>query len=375
MTNGLGIDFNPEPAYGSNSFEPVQQGINLGLGLQREQRAGQEFEMQKRLQEEERKIREVERRNKSFQEGIGLLKDKKFLAGFPTELKNEVIRKKIAPYLTQDLGLPMDDSVTFKDVEPIMNEAINVFESSAPDDMKRQALMKLMARADPEERKDIREIAEFGLKKRGGIAKQVPGKVTDTGLPLFFDSDLRQFGFNDPSSGEFMPYFGQQFPAQANPSSGSETELREIKRQRSLGSKVLKLMTPDKVGVIDKKFKTIGNYFENSTDIEAEQFKTFVSIADTIARNNFYGATLTDNEQAAFQDIAYNRNLSPSAFIARVRTVVSAQDELEEALRSAASAANRPFRDQNSKRKPASDNSDLVNMSDEELQAIIAGQK
>lgn len=163
MANGLGIDFNPEPAYGSNPFEPVQQGINLGLGLQREQRAGQEFEMQKRLQEEERKIREVERRNKSFQEGIGLLKDKKFLAGFPTELKNEVIRKKIAPYLTQDLGLPMDDSVTFKDVEPIMNEAINVFESSAPDDMKRQALMKLMARADPEERKEIQEIAEFGL--------------------------------------------------------------------------------------------------------------------------------------------------------------------------------------------------------------------
>ncbi len=375
MANGLGIDFNPEPAYGSNPFEPVQQGINLGLGLQREQRAGQEFEMQKRLQEEERKIREVERRNKSFQEGIGLLKDKKFLAGFPTELKNEVIRKKIAPYLTQDLGLPMDDSVTFKDVEPIMNEAINVFESSAPEDMKRQALMKLMARADPEERKEIKEIAEFGLRKKAGGAKQVPGRVTDTGLPLFFDSELRQFGFNDPSTQEFTPYFGQQFPAQANPSTGAETELREIKRQRSLGSKIISLMTPDKLGVIDKRFKSIGNYFENSTDVEAEQFKTIASIADTIARNNFYGATLTDNEQRAFQDIAYNRNLSPSAFVARVRTVVSAQDELEEALRSAASAANRPFRDQNSKRKPDSDNSDLANMSDEELQAIIAGQK
>lgn len=375
MANNLGIDFNPQPAYGSDPFSPLLEGASMGFGLVNQAQQIQQAQLQQKLQEEERKIREVERRNKSFQEGIGLLKDKKFLAGFPTELKNEVIRKKIAPYLTQDLGLPMDDSITFKEVEPIMNEAINVFESSAPDDMKRQALMKLMARADPEERKDIREIAEFGLKRKAGGAKQVPGRVTDTGLPLFFDAELRQFGFNDPASGDFTPYFGQQFPAQANPSATAETELREIKRQRSLGSKVLKLMTPDKVGVIDKKFKTIGNYFENSTDIEAEQFKTFASIADTIARNNFYGATLTDNEQAAFQDIAYNRNLSPSAFIARVRTVVAAQDELEEALRSAASAANRPFRDQNSKRNPASDNSDLVNMSDEELARIAAGGK
>lgn len=164
------INFNPEPSFGSNPFQPVLEGVNLGLGLQREQRALQAFEDQKRIQEEERKILATERRNKSFQEGIGLLKDKKFLAGFPTELKNDVIRKKIAPYLTQDLGLPMDDSITFKDVEPIMNEAINIFESSAPSDMKREALVKLMARADPEERKELKELSDFAFPKSSQFA-------------------------------------------------------------------------------------------------------------------------------------------------------------------------------------------------------------
>jgi hypothetical protein len=49
-------------------------------------------------------------------------------------------------------------------------------------------------------------------------------------------------------------------------------------------------------------------------------------------------------------------------------------NKVEDAIKEAAGRANRPFRE-SGKNKAASDNSDLSNMSDEELQAIIAGKK
>lgn len=105
----------------------------------------------------------------------------------------------------------------------------------------------------------------------------------------------------------------------------------------------MKKLTDDKVGFIDKKFKTIGAYVDGSTDADAIYFRSLIELANTVIRNSYYGATLTNNEQAAFKEIAANRNMSPTAFKAQIKAMQFAFDKVEDSIYSASSAANRPF--------------------------------
>lgn len=367
MANG--IDFNPEPAYGSNPFQPMVEGINLGFGIQQQLREQQKFQQEIKQREEEKKILAAERRGRNFNDALTLLKDRKFREAFPTEMKDQVIREKIAPYLIQDLGIEVDKSMKFADLESVLDQGIKIFESSAPMDMKKQAVAKLMLRAEPEEQKQLQGAANLAF-GRGGIARQT-GKVTDTGLPLFFNPDTKEYAYNDPETGEPVPYRGIPYPPPQNPSAGAETDLREVFTQRSLVNESLNKLTDDKIGLIDKRFKTIGAYIEESSDPEAIYFRSITELANTIIRKNFYGATLTDNEQKAFSQIAANRDLSPSAFRAQLKAMKFSFDKIERGIKEASGQVNRPFRENTGGVIPTA----LEDMSDDELRKIISGEK
>lgn len=337
------IDFNPRPSYGSNPFEPIVEGLNLGLGLQRAIIETKEIQRKEKEAQEQKQILEAEKRNKNFQEGLGLMKDRKFIEAFPTEIKNDVLRNKIVPYLKNDLKVDVPDDISFSDVQSALDQGIKILESNASQDMKRQAFASLMLRASEDEAPRIKSAAEMAIKKHG-ISRQT-GKVTDSGLPIYWSPESEEFSYTDPTTGESVPYRGVQYPPMQNPSVSAETQMREVFSQKSLLDESIKNLTPDKVGLIDKKFKTVGAYVDNSTDPEAIYFRSITELANTVIRNNFYGATLTPNELRAFSEIAANRNLSPKAFSAQVKAMKFSFDRIEDSIRKAAALSNRPFRD------------------------------
>lgn len=108
MANGLGIDFNPEPAYGSNPFEPVVQGINLGLGLNREIQ-NQKMEQQKLMQAQQQEVEKMKLLK------FGQLVDIYDKTKSP-KLKELYYRDAIRPAAKQVLGADLpDDPGSFGD--------------------------------------------------------------------------------------------------------------------------------------------------------------------------------------------------------------------------------------------------------------------
>lgn len=171
------------------------------------------------------------------------------------------------------------------------------------------------------------------------------GRVTDKGFPLYmnpYDETAGRFFFD--TEGNKVQYNQPDYPPTGNPSSGTESKLAEIYNQQSLYDGAMEYITPDKVGILNQKFKTIGAYLDDYTDPDAVHFQSLIDMADTLRRNQYYGASLTDSEKSAFRDISGNRNLSLPAFLARVDSIRSAFGRMEDGIRRASSESNRPIR-------------------------------
>lgn len=341
-----GIDFNPQPM-GGNPLDLLTQGANLGLGLQRGALAQQESARQ----EQELQMRRDAEEQARAEKGIAALTDPKIANNISDHSYERILKEAVIPSLNKTYGFDIkpEDVTIDESLREGTDKILKLVQAKAPADViKNEYQQLLLSHSGRRAKEDLPILKEFGDTLGLGTMqnpKQVPGRVTDKGLPLFFDPVAQGFAYNDPSTGEKTPYNGPQYPAQANPSSGSEAKLAEIKQQRSLVDESLAMLTPDKVGNLDRAYKTIGSYIDESTDPEAIYFKSITEMANTIIRNNYYGATLTGNEKAAFQDIALNRALSPSAFRAKVKALQFSFNKMEGGIRDAAAASNRPFRD------------------------------
>lgn len=371
-----GIDFAPQPAPGSNPFEPVVQGINLGFGIQQQMREQQKFQADqlaaKAAAEKAKKDQayvERERRQKDFKSGLELANDNAFIQGFSPEAINEVLNKQIKPYLVQDLGLPIDTELDYSQVKPIAKQFTAIMNSKATDEMKKKEIGKLMMIASPDQQKQLESASKVSFEKQG-IARQT-GRVTKDGLPVSFVPGMG-YAYNDPATGEYTPYNEPTFAPSGNPSAGAETRLSEIYQQRFIVDEALDLLSPEAVGLLDRAYKNVGAYMDESSDPAALQFKSLTEMANTVIRNGYYGATLTNNEKKAFEDIALNRNLSPTAYLAKAKGLQTSFKKMEKGIRMAAQAANRPFRDAGV--PTASPASEIESMSDEELKRIIEGK-
>lgn len=373
-----GIDFNPQPM-GGNPLDLLTQGANLGLGLQRGALAQQESARQ----EQELQMRKDAEEQARAEKGIAALTDPKITNNISDATYGKILKDAVIPRLNKTYGFDINPNDIEMDegLREATGKILKLVQAGASKDIIKneyqQVLLNMSGRKSKDELPILKEFGDtLGISgTAGGQTKQVPGRVTDKGLPVMFDSSIQEYMYRDPQSGELATYRGELFPAQANPSSGSEAKLAEIKQQRSLVDESLAMLTPDKVGNLDRAYNTIGAYMDQSTDPEATYFKSITEMANTIIRNNYYGATLTGNEKAAFQDIALNRALSPSAFRAKVKALQFSFNKMEGGIRDAAAASNRPFQDGGgSASKATSGSEDFSKMSDEELAAIAAGK-
>lgn len=201
MANSLGIDFNPQPAYGSNPFEPVVQGLSLGLGLNREIQ-NQQMEQQKFQQDSE-----MER------EKMKLLKFGQ-LADLYDKTKTESLRasyynRTLRPFAKQGLGvdLPEQPDEPFNKIMSGVAEAYSQFKKG---DLKEkeygETLLDLHAQAtiarDKESASQIENLIkvgrgddkEQGLRQQREIANQfrLNQEVIDIGKQIDQNPILRQ---------------------------------------------------------------------------------------------------------------------------------------------------------------------------------------
>lgn len=323
----------PQP----NAIDALSQGLSGGMSLGFAAR-------QAALQQQEFEMKKQQAEQANADKALSYLTDNKFSKFLSSDTKTKLFKQNVVPYLNKNynLGINPDDIEHDGKEDGEFENLLNLVKNKADSSVVQAEWLRYMKNASPEQAPLLKEMTGVMFPKKSNFLRPIQSRVTDEGKPLFWDSGASSYmTFND--AGEPEPYTGQQFPAPQNPSSGAETQLRSVIQQRGLVNEALAKLTPDKVGFIDKKFKTIGSYVDESTDPEAIYFRSIIELANTVVRNQYYGATLTNNEQRAFQDIAANRNLSPKAFKSQIDAMKFAFDKIEDSTRSASAQSNRPF--------------------------------
>lgn len=347
----MDINFNPQPQqnWADALSAGITSGANLGFGIQRAQLAQQE----NARQEQELQMRKDAEEQARAEKGIAALTDPKITNNISDATYGKILKDAVIPRLNKTYGFDINPNDIEMDegLREATGKILKLVQAGASKDIIKneyqQVLLNMSGRKSKDELPILKEFGDtlgIGATAGGGV-KQVPGRVTDQGLPVFFDSSTSSYMYKDPNTQESVPYAGQLYPAATNPSTGAEASLRQIKQQKSLVDEAVKMVTPDKVGALDRAYNNVGAYMDSSTDPEAVYFKSISEMANTIIRNDYYGATLTNNEKGAFMDIALNRQLSPSAFLAKAKALQFSFDKMEQGTRGASAAANRPFRD------------------------------
>lgn len=311
----------------------LQGGMSLGFAARQAQMQQQEMEMKRKQQE-----------TANAEKALGYLTDSKYSKFLSGETKTRLFRDNVVPFLNENYNLNIDASQIEDngqedgDFEKILQLVKNKAEPS----IIQSEWLRFVKNSEPEDAPLIKQMGESLFPKKSGFMRPI-SRVTLDGRPLYWDSSAESYMAHNAETGEPEPYTDRQMPAPQNPTGGAETQLRDVLQQRGLVDGAMKKLTDDKVGLIDKRFKTIGSYVDESTDPDAIYFRSLIELANTVVRHQYYGATLTNNEQEAFRQIAANRDLSPSAFKAQIKAMTFAFDKMEDSIYSASAAANRPF--------------------------------
>lgn len=324
----------PQPNFVDALSGGLQTGMSLGFA--RQQMIAQQQEM-----EAKRKQQEAANAEKA----LGYLTDSKYSKFLSGDTKTRLFRDNVVPFLNENYNLNIDPSQIEDDgkEDGDFEKILQLVKNKAEPSIIQAEWLRFVKGSEPEDAPLIKQMGESLFPKKSSFMRPISSRVTEDGRPLFWDSGAGSYMANNPETGEPEPYTGRQLPASQNPTGAAETQLRDVLQQRGLVDGAMKKLTDDKVGLIDKRFKTIGSYVDESTDPDAIYFRSLIELANTVIRNSYYGATLTNNEQAAFKDIAANRNLSPAAFKAQVKAMQFAFDKVEDSIYAASAAANRPF--------------------------------
>lgn len=328
----------PVPQAQPNMIDSLTQGLGTGvsLGFQARQLAMQQQEMEMKRQQQE---------NANAEKALGYLTDSKYSKFLSGDTKTRLFKENVVPFLNKTYNLGIDPNSIEHNGEDDgdFEKILQLVKQKADPSIIQAEWLRFVKGSQPEDAPLIKEMSSTLFPKKSSFARPVSSRVTEDGRPLFWDSGVGSYMANNAETGEAEPYTGRQLPAPQNPTGGAESQLRDVLQQRGLVDGAMKKLTDDKIGLIDKKWKTIGSYVDESTDPDAIYFRSLVELANTVVRHKYYGATLTNNEQAAFKEIAANRNLSPKAFRAQIGAMRYAFDKMEESIYSASEAANRPF--------------------------------
>lgn len=324
----------PQPNAIDALSQGAQQGISLGFAAQ-----------QMQIQRQEAKAKRQQQENANAEKALGYLTDSKYSKFLSGDTKTRLFRENVVPFLNKTYNLGIDPSSIENDgkEDGDFEKILQLVKNKAEPSIIQSEWLRFVKSSEPEDAPLIKQMGESLFPKRSSFARPVSSRVTEDGRPLFWDSGVGSYMTNNVETGEAEPYTGRQLPAAQNPTGGAESQLRDVLQQRGLVDGAMKKLTDDKIGLIDKRFKTIGSYVDESTDPDAIYFRSLVELANTVVRHQYYGATLTNNEQAAFKEIAANRNLSPKAFKAQISAMKFAFDKMEDSIYTASESANRPF--------------------------------
>lgn len=184
------------------------------------------------------------------------------------------------------------------------------------------------------------------LVKTGFVNREVIAGTDADGKPVYQDPIDRRLYTKD-DEGNPIPYEGGTlFPANTPPSDRQSDDLQAIREARSNIRDGFSHYKEQFVGPVAGRFGTVKEWFNSLTDEEQVDFRSFMAEIDLIRRNNYFGATLTQGEKQAFNQVSLDTKLSPKAFVVRVNSLVQKLNNREKALMGSSKAAGKPFRDE-----------------------------
>lgn len=185
---------------------------------------------------------------------------------------------------------------------------------------------------------EVDAMPEYGFVEREEYAG-----TDNEGNPVY-RNPVAQTQYTKDANGKPVPHSGPILPKLQNPGDAVGAKIQFIDETRSNLKDAIDKFDPAYVGVIDKKYKDIGAYLEEATDPQAEEFRNLIEEINITRRHEMFGSALTESEKKSFADIALNRNISASAFMARLRTLDRKLQNKEKAILKASKATGKSIR-------------------------------
>lgn len=312
MANSLGIDFNPQPAYGSDPFSPIVEGANLGFGLVQNVQ-------QLKNQQEEAKIKKQQ----------ADLEKLTTLSSIPTQSWFKSLSQKdkdefgksysgaIKSYLGVDINLP-----EWKDnYKEYAKRGADILNSPLDARKKRIAYANLLLEAQDNLTKDqtsfLKESGELGLKdtREDNVIYRIE---PNTGNTMVLDKKGNKIGYLE-SPGKRLP--AEQVEKQAG-FDVLRLQLNNVRDNYSpkfvglLDAKTGKLAQATGVGATRKKADFYSNlesirnqlvYLRSGKQINQEEYKRLrAELPDENASNTDFESKL-DNFENVFEEIIDSR--------------------------------------------------------------------
>lgn len=164
-----GIDFAPQPAPGSNPFEPVVEGINLGFGIQQQMREQQKFQADQLAAQAAAQAAKDKAEMERGEKGLAYLKE--FGKDLSPETKTKVIRESVIPLANKMYGLDIDPATI--DYKDDYANLLKLMSNKAPAELVKEEYALLVSRANSESLPVIKELGDtIGFDDKSSLQQQ-----------------------------------------------------------------------------------------------------------------------------------------------------------------------------------------------------------
>ena len=207
---------------------------------------------------------------------------------------------------------------------------------------------------------EVDAMPEYGFVEREEYAG------TDADNNPVFRNAVSKETYTKDAAGQPVPYRGAILPKLQNPSDGMSDKVMFIAETRSNLGEAIKAFEPDFTGPVAGRVASVKEWFNGLTNEKQVEFNQFIEEINLIKRNAMFGATLTEGEKKAFDTIALDRNVSPTAFMARLKALERKLGNKEKALMKSAKVSGKVFREEAPAAPQAIDLGDGFSMTVEE---------
>lgn len=186
---------------------------------------------------------------------------------------------------------------------------------------------------------EVDAMPEYGFVEREEYAG-----TDNAGNPIY-RNPVDQTAYTKDAQGKQVPYNGPILPKLQNPSDQMSGKVQFISETRSNLQDAISNFNEDFTGPVAGRVSSMKEWANSLTDEKQVAFNQFIEEINLIKRNEMFGATLTEGEKRAFDTIALDRNVSPKAFLARLKALERKLGNKEKALMKSAKVSGKVFRD------------------------------